>query len=207
VDRPSLTAVLLPTGLTMLDEDRPLEIGAGAVDKPPLAAVLLPTGLAMLDEGKPLRIGRPGAVGIEDPVPRTDVSFPDGYGADGIAEVESGELSWGDEAGTVTVTVFAEVTVTVAGPHWLPAEDRPVGELSEPERPEALPELPPMADDTGSGMTVTVLRVPIPVPVPVGPLTPVELPNSYGAEEEPIGLKPLPDAMGTPVEIPLGRGA
>lgn len=79
--------------------------------------------------------------------------------------------------------------------------------MSEPEVPEALAELPPMADDTGTGMTVTVLRVPIPVPVPVGPLTPVELPNSYGAEEESIGLKTLPDAMGTPVEIPLGRGA
>lgn len=60
--------------------------------------MLLPTGLAMLDEGRPLKIGRPGAVGIEDLVPTvpvgpmTDVTFPDGYGADGIAEVEIGEL-------------------------------------------------------------------------------------------------------------------
>jgi len=123
VDRSPLAAVLLPTGLAMLDEDRLLEAGAWTVDKAPLAAVLLPTGLAMLDEGRPLKTGRPGAVGIEDPVPTvpvdptTDVPFSDGYGADGIAEVKIGELFWGDEAGTVMVTVLAEVTVTVAGPH------------------------------------------------------------------------------------------
>lgn len=183
--------------------------GAGAeVDRPPLAAVLLPIALAKLDEGRPLKIGRPGAVGIEDPEPAipvdlmTDVWFPEGYGADGIAEVETGELSLGDEAGTVTVTVFAEVTVTVAGPHWLPAEDRPVGELSAPELPGALSELPPVADDTGRGMTVTVFREFIPVPVPVAPLTPVELPNPYGAEVESIGLKTLAEGTGTPVETP-----
>ncbi len=176
--------------------------------------MLLPIGLAMLDEGRPLKVGRPGAVGMEDPVPAvpvdlmTDVWFPDASGADGIAEVETGELCLGDEAGTVTVTVFAEVTVTVAGPHWLPAEDRPVGELSALELPGALlSELPPVAGDTGTGMTVTVLREPTPVPVPIGPLTPVELSNPYGAEVEPVGFNTLADGMGTPAETPVERGA
>ena len=114
-----------------------------------------------------------------------------------------GELSCGvltGPAGTVTVTVFAEVTVTVAGPHSPPAEDRPVGELPEPDPPDSLP------DDTGRGTTVTVCwgNDPVPVPVPAGPPI-VEFPKPYGADEEPIGLEPLREDPEPPVGTPLGR--
>lgn len=105
----------------------------------------------------------------------------------------------------MTVTVFADVTVTVAGPHWSAPEDSPVGELSEPVPPVALPVSPPVGEDTGTGMTVTVEGDVAWVPVPVGPLIPVELPNSYGADVEPIGFNPVPEGMGPPVGTPLGR--
>ena len=123
-------------------------------------------------------------------MPIGNVVVPLLYGADvaGIAD-SMGEDSYGapevaGPAPTVTVTVLADVTVTVSGPHSPPEPaEPPIGEL-----PKALlAGKSPVSDslplsETGTGTTVTVesgmgLGEPAAVPVPVGPGN-VELPRS-----------------------------
>ena len=121
-----------------------------------------------------------------------------GYGADLIEEAEVGEFSSTelmDSAPTVTVTVLAEVTVTVAGPHSPAPDEAPIGELPVAD---GCPDPVSTALDSGTGTTVTVDgRTPDPVPigepVPVGPLIPVEFVKPKGAVELPMGPKLPPD--------------
>ena len=121
-----------------------------------------------------------------------------GYGAELIEEAEIGELSSAELTGpapTVTVTVLAEVTVTVAGPHSSAPDEAPIGELPLADGCPVGPSEPvSTALDSGIGTTVTVDGTDKePVPVPVGPLIPVELPKPKGAVEVPTGPKLPPD--------------
>ena len=127
------------------------------------------------------------------------VTLPIGYGAELIEEAEIGELSSAELTGpapTVTVTVLAEVTVTVAGPHSPAPDEAPIGELPVADGCPSAPV--PTALDSGIGTTVTVDgrdKDPVPMgePVPVGPLIPVELAKPKGAVELPMGPKLPPD--------------
>ena len=125
-----------------------------------------------------------------------------GYGAELIEEAEIGELSSAELIGpapTVTVTVLAEVTVTVAGPHSSAPDEAPIGELPVADGcPVATLTPVSTALDSGIGTTVTVDgrdKDPVPMgePVPVGPLIPVELVKPKGAVELPMGPKLPPD--------------
>ena len=125
-----------------------------------------------------------------------------GYGAELIEEAEIGEFSSAELIGsapTVTVTVLAEVTVTVAGPHSSAPDEAPIGELPVADGcPVATLTPVSTALDSGIGTTVTVDgrdKDPVPMgePVPVGPLIPVELVKPKGAVELPMGPKLPPD--------------
>ena len=109
-----------------------------------------------------------------------------------------------EEAPTVTVTVFADVTVTVAGPHS-PLPLPPVASCGvvltpDPPGPAGTPEAPALLSLVETVGIVTVEGPTAPVPVPVGPYV-VELPIGYGAD--PVGPTGFPDETpeGTP---PLG---
>ena len=116
-----------------------------------------------------------------------------------IDEAEIGELSSAELMGpapTVTVTVLAEVTVTVAGPHSSAPDEAPIGEL--PVADGCPSEPVSTALDSGIGTTVTVDgrdKDPVPMgePVPVGPLIAVELVKPKGAVELPMGPKLPPE--------------
>lgn len=105
-----------------------------------------------------------------------------------------------DPAPTVTVTVLAEVTVTVAGPHSSAPDEAPIGELPVADGCPVEPLEPvPALLNSGIGRTVTVEGdrdedpVPMDAAVPVGPVMAVELVKPKGAVELPMGPKLLPD--------------
>lgn len=106
-----------------------------------------------------------------------------------------GVVSTGAElAGTVTVMVLAEVTVTVAGPHSPPADVWPTGELPRSLVAPALDSTgeSPLAVGTGSGTTVTTdVRTGLDVTgaEPVGAMV-VVLPWPYGAVDPAVGNWP-----------------
>ena len=120
-----------------------------------------------------------------------------------IEEAEIGELASAELIGpapTVTVTVLAEVTVTVARPHSSAPDEAPTGELPVADGSPVAPPAPvSTALDSGIGTTVTVEGerdedpVPMGEPVPVGPVMIVELAKPKGAVELPMGPKLPPD--------------
>ena len=118
--------------------------------------------------------------------------LPAGYTADELAPAAAAEelaaASVVESVPTVTVTTFAAVTVTVAGPHSeIPDEAGTAAALED-------------AADTGIGLTMIVVaarptEVITAVPVPVGPIA-VPLPTGYG----PAVLLMIPPV---PVPVPL----
>ena len=85
-------------------------------------------------------IGRDEVYRMADPVPAVPVPIgavvvplPKGAEVVGIGDSTGVDSTGAELAGTVTVTVLAEVTVTVAGPHSPPAADEaPTGESPLP---------------------------------------------------------------------------
>ncbi len=122
--------------------------------------------------------------GIDGAVPGTPVStgalvvpLPNGADVVGIGDSTSEDSAGAELAGTVTVTVLADVTVTVAGPHSSPAaEEAPTGEFPRLDSTGKFS----VSRVTGSGTTVTtevMIGLEVTGADPVGPTVVVELPR------------------------------